>query len=446
MNTEISNGGTKYTEIDKWGYVVCFGTVIIFIAGIGHVNSFGLLYKDFIVETNSSAKSLTTAHGVFSIMLAIGGLTLNVITKRYSLRLGGFVGAVIMSTGSFVTVFISSTNQLPFTFGVLQGVGFGMIVPVCYSTFNQYFVRKRTQVMSLIKAAQGVILIFYPQLLKELLSCYGFRSTLLLISGISLHTFPGVFAMKFFRKTNKNRTANIVSLENGPTDRETVDLLNKNTKQSEINVTVKETMSLTMFGHDILEMLNVKILKDPVFCNICIGQSFVNFSDIIFFVFQPMLLYQYGLSTNQVAACISISAGADVAGRFGLAFISSIVPINIRSLFYVATAFTLVARIVILQVRHFVWLAVITSVLGVLRAWLHVASPLVISQHVTHEAFTGAYALFMLSTGLVNIIFSPIIGLIRDVYQDYIPAFYALSACCLPCLCLWPAEYYILKK
>lgn len=43
------------------------------IAGIGHVNSFGLIYNDFINETQSTAKSLTSAHGVFSIMLAIGG-------------------------------------------------------------------------------------------------------------------------------------------------------------------------------------------------------------------------------------------------------------------------------------------------------------------------------------------------------------------------------------
>lgn len=131
------------------------------------------------------------------------------ITKRCSLRSGGLIGAIIMSTGSFVTVFISSTSQLPFTFGVLQGVGFGMIVPVCYSTFNHYFVRKRTQVMSLIKATQGTILIFYPQLIKVFLSRYGFRSTLLLISGISLHIFPGVIAMNTFTERNKNRTASI---------------------------------------------------------------------------------------------------------------------------------------------------------------------------------------------------------------------------------------------
>ncbi|XP_050348918.1 monocarboxylate transporter 1-like isoform X2 [Nymphalis io] len=384
------------SDRDKWGYVVCFGTVIIFVAGIGHVNSFGLIYKDFIIETNSNTKSLTTAHGVFSMMLAIGGF------------------------------------------------GFGMIVPVCYSTLNHYFVKKRTQVMSLIKATQGVILIWYPQLIKVILSKYGFRATLLIISGISLHTFPGMSAMV----TNIKKTRTAKDLEAKKERDENVDLLHdhKRSRDSNENKTFDKKVSITIVGNSLMDILNVRTLKDPVFCNICIGQSFVNFSDLIFFILQPMLLYEYGFDTNEVAACISISAGADVAGRFGLALLSSIVIINTRLLFFVATFLTLTARIVILHVRQFVWVAIVTSFLGILRAWLHVTSPLVISNHVTSKDFTGAYALFMLATGLVNIIFSPIIGMLKDVYQDYTPAFYALTICCLPCLLLWSLEYCIYKN
>lgn len=196
----------------------------------------------------------------------------------------------------------------------------------------------------------------------------------------------------------------------------------------------------------LLEILHVKILKDFVYCNICVGQSFVNFSDLTMFMLHPMLLFQYGYDKSEVATCISIGAGADVAGRFALAMFSSIITCNTRLLFYMATFFTFVARLALLQVRDFVWVAVVTAVLGVLRAWLHVASPLVIASHVSHEDFPGAYALFMLSTGLVNVICGPLIGLLKDVYEDYVPAFYALTLCCVPCLLFWPIEYKLLKK
>lgn len=63
-----------------------------------------------------------------------------------------------------------------------------------------------------------------------------------------------------------------------------------------------------------------------------------------------------------------------------------------------------------LQVREFVYVAVVTGVLGVLRAWLHVASPLVIASHVPHGDFPGAYALSMLAAGIVNLASAPFIG------------------------------------
>ncbi|CAH0592713.1 unnamed protein product [Chrysodeixis includens] len=437
----VSNGIKKKVEKNNWGYAVVFGTVITFIAGIGHVNSFGLIYNDFINETKSTAKSLTSAHGVFAIMLAVGGIILNSLKKRFSLRFGGLVGAALLSTGSFSTIFVSNTNQLPITFGVIQGIGFGMMVPVCYSTLNHYFVTKRTTVMSICKAVQGVVLMWYPQLLREVMSLYGFRGTLLIVAGMSLHTFPGMLAMKIDKIPRKIRTAS--DLENGKCP-ENLDLLIS--KENNDPVKADESPSKNSpknIRQKILEILNVKILKDAVYCNICFGQSFVNFSDLTFFVLQPMLLFQYGYDKTQVAMCISICAAADVGGRFLLALVSSLVHINTRLLFYLATLFTLIFRLVLLQITQFVWMATVTAALGLLRAWLHVASPLLISNHVPHEDFPGAYALFLLAAGTVNVTCSPLIGLLKDVYQDYVPAFYALALCCIPCLLFWPIEYVI---
>lgn len=65
---------------------------------------------------------------------------------------------------------------------------------------------------------------------------------------------------------------------------------------------------------------------------------------------------------------------------------------------------------VVLQLREFSYVATVTAALGVLRAWLHVTSPLVISNHVTHADFPGAYALFMLCAGVINVTFAPLIG------------------------------------
>lgn len=186
----------KNVDRNSWGYLVGLGIVFNFFAGIGHINSFGLIYHDFMNDTNSSTKSLTTAYGVFAIMLAVGGIILNCIKNSFSLRIGGFIGALLFTIGSFLTIFITNIDQLIFTFGILQGIGFGIIVPVCYSTLNYYFVKKRTTVLSLCKAAQGILMMWYPQLIKKMMLEYGFRGTLLIIASISLHLYPGMATMK----------------------------------------------------------------------------------------------------------------------------------------------------------------------------------------------------------------------------------------------------------
>lgn len=72
---------------------------------------------------------------------------------------------------------------------------------------------------------------------------------------------------------------------------------------------------------------------------------------------------------------------------------------------------------VVLQIRSFTWMCVVLGVLGVLRAWLHVSSPLIVSNHVKHADFPGAYALFMLSTGMVNVFCAPVIGKFLNLYE-----------------------------
>lgn len=136
----------------------------------------------------------------------ISGILLNIVTKKLSLRLGGLIGSLIFVTGSLATIFITNINQLTLTFGLLQGIGFGIMVPVCYATINYYFYEKRTTAMSMCKAIQGIIQMIYPQLLKIILNIYGFRGTLLIISGISMNTVAGMVFMKNRKIIDKGGT------------------------------------------------------------------------------------------------------------------------------------------------------------------------------------------------------------------------------------------------
>lgn len=118
-----------------------------------------------------------------------------------------------------------------------------------------------------------------------------------------------------------------------------------------------QPMLLYQYGYDVVstkKLFVTSLTSQPIFTWSLNHHPIFPFSSIrtiyLSFSFQSLLLcYCLFLSLQaKVATCISIGAGADVAGRFTLAVLSSTTPFNTRILFYVATLFTFVMRLGIL--------------------------------------------------------------------------------------------------
>ncbi|XP_026759198.2 monocarboxylate transporter 9-like [Galleria mellonella] len=178
-----------------WGYVVCIGLSVIFIAGTAHQPVFGFIYNDFLNELGVGTGAVTVVFGVFQVTLAIAGFTANILLKKLTLRQVGLIGAFIYTTASFLAIFVVSTTQLIITNGFLQGLGMGFLIPVSYTSFNCYFTKKKVLYLSLCKASIGLITMGYPLFIKFTLNEYGFRGTLAIICAISAHSIFGAMVM-----------------------------------------------------------------------------------------------------------------------------------------------------------------------------------------------------------------------------------------------------------
>ncbi|XP_059051226.1 monocarboxylate transporter 9-like [Achroia grisella] len=178
-----------------WGYIVCIGLSVIFIAGTAHQPVFGFIYNDFLNELGVGTGAVTVVFGVFQVTLAIAGFSANILLKKLSLRQVGLIGALIYTTASFLAIFVASTTQLVVTNGFLQGLGMGFLIPVSYTSFNSYFTKKKVLYLSLCKASIGLITMAYPLFIKFTLLEFGFRGTLALICAISAHSIFGAMVM-----------------------------------------------------------------------------------------------------------------------------------------------------------------------------------------------------------------------------------------------------------
>ncbi|RVE51126.1 hypothetical protein evm_004269 [Chilo suppressalis] len=178
-----------------WGYLVCVGLSLIFIAGTAHQPVFGFIYNEFLDDLGVGTGAVTVVYGVFQVTLAIAGFSANIALKKLSLRQVGLIGAFIYTLASFLAIFVVSTTQLIITNGFLQGLGMGLLIPVSYTSFNSYFTKKKVLYLSLCKASIGLITMLYPLFIKFTMTEYGFRGTLAVLCGISAHSIFGAIVM-----------------------------------------------------------------------------------------------------------------------------------------------------------------------------------------------------------------------------------------------------------
>lgn len=69
------------------------------------------------------------------------------------------------------------------------------MVPVGYTTFNDYFVKKRIFMMGVTQAVKGAIIMMYPMSVNFLMKTYGFRYAMAILAAVNSHAIFGMLAM-----------------------------------------------------------------------------------------------------------------------------------------------------------------------------------------------------------------------------------------------------------
>lgn len=77
-----------------------------------------------------------------------------------------------------------------------SGVGYGMMIPIAMTTFNNYFVKRRSALMCISSIFIGIGFVACPYLIKYFNDHYGLIGTLIILCGLSFHTFFAMAVMQ----------------------------------------------------------------------------------------------------------------------------------------------------------------------------------------------------------------------------------------------------------
>lgn len=125
----------------------------------------------------------------------ISGIVSNLALKKFTVRQIGLFGAILYVLSWGLIYFITSINQMILTAGVMHGVGVGLIIPIMYSVFNDYFVTKKMAALSFCQMTEAISTFVYPFLAKVLLENYGYRGASLILSAVVANVICAVLVM-----------------------------------------------------------------------------------------------------------------------------------------------------------------------------------------------------------------------------------------------------------
>ncbi|XP_026324937.1 monocarboxylate transporter 14-like [Hyposmocoma kahamanoa] len=170
-----------------WGWVVVLASFIISMIADGISFSFGLLYIEFLDEFQASKSTTAWIGSLFIAVPLLSGPVMSALVDRYGCRSMTVLGGII-STSGFVLASISTTlEMMMITFGVIAGLGLGLVYVTAVVSIAYWFEKKRNLAVGLGACGTGVGTFVYAPMTQYFIEEYGWRGTILLLSGTLLN-------------------------------------------------------------------------------------------------------------------------------------------------------------------------------------------------------------------------------------------------------------------
>ncbi|XP_026676151.1 uncharacterized protein LOC103504914 [Diaphorina citri] len=181
-------GNTREEEDSKipdggWGWMVVLAAFFINMAGDGIAFSFGLLYIEFLNEFGASKSKTAWIGSLFMAVPLLLGPVASAFVEKFGCRSMTIVAGIISGVGFVLSCFSRTIEHMYLTFGLLAGIGLALSYVTAVVSIAFWFEKKRGLACSLGSTGTGFGTTVYAPITSYLISEYGWRGTVLLLSG-----------------------------------------------------------------------------------------------------------------------------------------------------------------------------------------------------------------------------------------------------------------------
>ncbi|XP_044288931.1 monocarboxylate transporter 14 isoform X1 [Varanus komodoensis] len=448
-----------------WAWMIVLSSFLVHILIMGSQMALGILNVEWLEEFSQS-RGLTAWVSSLSmgITLIVGpfiGLFINTCGCRKTAITGGILNAL----GWILSSYASNVYYLFITFGVIAGVGSGMVYLPAVVMVGEYFQNRRAFAQGLSTTGTGFGAFLMTALLKCLCMEFGWRNAMFIQGAVCLNLCAcgalmrpihskedvaencgernsckgqssvndlscsveavksnGVLKEEEKGQGKEEKLGSLLVLENKdePKQRENFYALCIVKTVSQLTVTIQKgfgTWYLSYFGA-------ASLFTNRKFAAFVFWALFAYSTFVIPFIHLPEIVKQYNLSAqNDIFPLTSIIAIVHIFGKILLGIISDSPCVSAWNVFMAAN-FTLVSCIFILPLMHtYAGLAVVCALIGFSSGYFSLM-PVVTEDLVGIKHLANAYGIIICANGISALLGPPFAGWIYDLTQKYDFSFY----------------------
>ncbi len=174
-------------------WIVAGVTFLVLLVGASVRSTPGVLIVPLKQEFGWSTATISGAVALNIMLYGLVGPFAVALMERFGLRRSICAALLLLASGAGLTVFMREAWQLTLLWGVMVGLGSGMVAMVLGATVaNRWFATNRGLVVGLLTASSATGQLLFLPLLAEAATAIGWRATSLAVAAAALVLVPVV--------------------------------------------------------------------------------------------------------------------------------------------------------------------------------------------------------------------------------------------------------------
>ncbi|XP_076665805.1 monocarboxylate transporter 9 isoform X2 [Andrena cerasifolii] len=170
-----------------YGWVVVFASFMCNMIVDGIAYTFGVFLGEFVKYFEEGKGKTAWVGSLLSGMYLSAGPVVSALTNKYGCRAVCIAGSFLGAAAFILSTFSTSVNMLMITYGVMGGIGFGLIYLPAVVCVGYYFETKRSLATGIAVCGSGFGTFAFAPLATMLLEEYSWKGANLILAGLILN-------------------------------------------------------------------------------------------------------------------------------------------------------------------------------------------------------------------------------------------------------------------